>query len=83
MKRVLIFIGLKIVEIIGFLVVYGILWLPTVWLHGATPPKIARVVGIISGVYVVCYFCAVIWKKMPQKWFKANWEWAGKLSRKK
>lgn len=84
MKRILLFIGLKIVEIVGvilgviiiFAFLWGIIWtlehcrsLHNIIVFGG---------GGLIGIFIICgIFCIL------RDWFKANWKWAGKLLERK
>ena len=83
MKRILVFIVLKIAEIVAVALLFWVLWRPVCWFYDFVPTWLCYTIGIVANIYLLCYFCAVIWKKLPQKWIKTNWQWAGKILEKR
>lgn len=85
MKRVLLFIGLKVAEIVG--VVFGPYYIglfvttkwPEFWTNAPVWFAGALLVLVGAGLFVIGVFsCGVI-----SVLIEANWEWAGKILEKK
>ncbi len=77
MKRVMIFIGLKVAEVIGVIVViYGIFLLVDL-----IPIESYSLLGEVL-LWICGAALAIIVVVLTAGWVIANWEWATKLSKK-
>lgn len=93
MKRVLIFIGLKIAELFGVFISYLLLsrlgyFLKTLKVDETNPECWYSIyyflcgafcLGIVSLILIVLYYAITEW--IPE-WLESNWDWAGRLSSK-
>jgi len=86
MKRVLIFIGLKIAEIVGTgIVLFGcnrLGWLVLRKIIDADDPAYVAIIGYTStGAIIIFIAYLVLWEAIPA-WIKSNWEKAGEIARR-
>jgi len=81
MKRVLYFIGLKVVEVAGVVVgLFVLYWPGWLWLWKINGQKEHWAVCVFMGFFVVFLICLVI--GLLYELVKANWKKAGKLAKK-
>ncbi len=78
MKRILVFLGLKVAEIgLITLMAWGIgkIW-PGPWITNVFVTRYPIVFGVILLVWLVCTIWWLIFM------MRENWEWAGKITRR-
>jgi len=76
MKRIIIFIGLKVGEIIGLYILGYLFWLVGSWVKPGDP----IIISIINGALMI--FVPLMCFALLAVVVSANWEWAKRIARK-